>query len=77
MSAGNRFIFVAFHSTRVEWSSGHDRQDWTKLTRLLQYIIYGSRQHGILFEADIVLFLSAYIDAAMELTATARVILAE
>jgi len=39
--------------------------------------LYGSRQHGILFEADIVLFLSAYIDAAMELTATARVILAE
>ena len=74
MSAGNRFIFVAFHSPRVEWSS---EQDWTKLTRLLQYIIYGSRQHGILFEADIVLFLSAYIDAAMELTATARVILAE
>ena len=51
---------VAFLSTRVQRST---EQDWTKLMRLLQYI-NGSRQLGLLFEADNDLSLSAYIDAA-------------
>eukprot|EP01042_Synura_sphagnicola_P036472 gene36472-biopygen6689 len=51
---------VAFLSTRVQRST---EQDWIKLMRLLQYI-NGSRQLGLLIEADNDLSLSAYIDAA-------------